>query len=312
MQQLTRSTVLAAGSAACLTLLTGPLVARDPPALRSTAPTAGVVRICADPDNMPASNQKGEGYENKIAELIAKEWNAKLEYAWWPVRRGFFSRALNGRYCDIALTAPTGMDMAGTTEPYFRSGYVVIYRKDSGLDLKSLEDPVWKKLKIGVNLLNSDAENTPPAMALSRHGVVGNLVGFTTFYSELDRPEDIIKAVVDKKVDASIVWGPLAGYFAKRSPVPLVVQPLAEYDSIAGLPFAFNMSMGVRRRDKELRDSLQTLLQRKGPEIQAILRQYGVPLLPIVAEPKEGEPERTGMAPAGDSTASGAGSSAGR
>ncbi len=312
MQQLTRSTVLAAGSAACLTLLTGPLVAQDQPALRSTAPTAGVVRICADPDNMPASNQKGEGYENKIAELIAKEWNAKLEYAWWPVRRGFFSRALNGRYCDIALTAPTGMDMAGTTEPYFRSGYVVIYRKDSGLDLKSLEDPVWKKLKIGVNLLNSDAENTPPAMALSRHGVVGNLVGFTTFYSELDRPEDIVKAVVDKKVDASIVWGPLAGYFAKRSPVPLVVQPLAEYDSVAGLPFAFNMSMGVRRRDKELRDSLQTLLQRKGPEIQAILRQYGVPLLPIVAEPKEGEPERTGMAPAGDSPASGAGSSAGR
>ena len=312
MQQLTPSTVLAAGSAACLALLAGPMAAQDQPALRSTTPTAGVVRICADPDNMPASNQKGEGYENKIAELIAKEWNAKLEYAWWPVRRGFFSRALNGRYCDIALTAPTGMDMAGTTEPYFRSGYVVIYRKDSGLDLKSLDDPVWKKLKIGVNLLNSDAENTPPAMALSRHGVVGNLVGFTTFYSELDRPEDIVKAVVDKKVNASIVWGPLAGYFAKRSPVPLVVQPLAEYDSVAGLPFAFNMSMGVRRRDKELRDSLQTLLDRKGPEIQAILREYGVPLLPIVAEPKKNEPERTGMAPAEDSTAPGAGSSAGR
>ncbi len=298
MQQLTRLTPLAAGALiAVVALFPRGAAAQDQAALRSTTPTAGVLRICADPDNMPASNQKGEGYENKIAELIAKEWNAKLEYAWWPVRRGFFSRALNGRYCDIALTAPSELDMAGTTKPYFRSQYVVVYRKDSGLDLKSLDDPDWKKLKIGINLLNSDATNTPPAMALSRHGVVGNLVGFTTFYSELDRPEDIVKAVADKKVDASIVWGPLAGYFAQRSPVPLVVQPLAEYDSIADLPFAFNMSMGVRRRDRELRDSLQTLLDRKGPEIEAILKQYGVPLLPVVAEQKKEPEQRTDTGP---------------
>jgi quinoprotein dehydrogenase-associated probable ABC transporter substrate-binding protein len=308
MQVLTFSRIAVAGVAALLAGIAPQLVAQDQ--LRSHPPMEGVVRICADPDNMPASNQKGEGYENRIAELIAKEWNAKLEYAWWPVRRGFFSRALNGLYCDIALTAPAGLDMAGTTKPYFRSGYVVVYRKDSGLDLKNLEDPAWKKLRIGVNLLNSDAENTPPAMALSRHGVVGNLVGFTTFYSELDRPEDIIKAVVDKKVDASIVWGPLAGYFAERSPVPLVVQPLPEYDSVADLPFAFNMAMGVRRRDRELRDSLNQLLDRKGPEIQAILKQYGVPLLPITQE-KSAEGERTGAAPAGD-TSGRTGSATGR
>ena len=172
------------------------------------------------------------------------------------------------------------------------------------------DDPAWKKLRIGVNLLNSDAENTPPAMALSRHGVVGNLVGFTTFYSELDRPEDIIKAVADKKVDASIVWGPLAGYFAARSPVPLVVQPLTEYDSVAGLPFAFNMAMGVRRRDRELRDSLNHLLDRKGPEIQAIMNKYGVPLLPLVKE-KSAEAGQTGTAPEGDKTP-GANAAAGR
>jgi len=309
MQDVTFSKSFAAGVLAVLLAgLTQPAAGQDQ--LRSHEPTAGVVRICADPDNMPASNQKGEGFENKIAELIAKEWNAKLEYAWWPVRRGFFSRALNGRYCDIALTAPSGLDMAGTTKPYFRSAYVIVYRKDSGLDLKSLDDPAWKKLKIGVNLLNSDAENTPPAMALSRHGVVGNLVGFSTFYSELDRPDDIIKAVVDKKIDAAIVWGPLAGYFAGKSPVPLEVRPI-EYDSLSGIPFAFNMSMGVRRKDKELRDSLQTVLDRKGPEIEAILRQYRVPLLPVVAEEKK-EPERTGSAPAGDKPASGADSAVGR
>jgi mxaJ protein len=299
MQVSTVSRRSAAGFLALLAFTAPSLAAQDQPALRSHPPKEGVVRICADPDNMPASNQKGEGYENKIAELIAKEWNAKLEYAWWPVRRGFFSRALNGLYCDIALTAPAGLDMAGTTKPYFRSGYVVVYRKDSGLNLRTLDDPAWKKLRIGVNLLNSDAENTPPAMALSRHGVVGNLVGFTTFYSELDRPEDIIKAVVDKKVDVSIVWGPLAGYFAERSTVPLVVQPLAEYDSLTNLPFAFNMAMGVRRRDRELRDSLNHLLDHKGPEIQAILKQYGVPLLPITEE-KSAEGKRTGAAPAGD------------
>ena len=312
MLHVTVSRAMAAGTlAASLALLPLPAAAQDPPALRSLPPRAGVLRICADPDNMPASNQKGEGYENKIAELIAKEWGSKLEYAWWPVRRGFFSRALNGRYCDVALTAPSGLDMAATTKPYYRAGYVAVYRKDSGLDLKTLDDPAWKKLRIGVNLLNSDAENTPPAMALSRHGVVGNLVGFTTFYSELDRPEDIVKAVVDKKVDVSIVWGPLAGYFARRSPVPLVVQQLAEFDSVTGLPFAFNMSMAVRRRDPELRDSLEKVIDQKRPELEAILRQYAVPILPVAAEEKKGEPERTGAAPAGD-TSPGAGPAAGR
>src|SRR5215210_7680318 len=137
--------------------------------LRPGLEKPGVIRVCADPDNMPLSNQKGEGFEQKIAELIAKEWRAKIEYAWWPVRRGFFARALNGRYCDIAIQAPAEFDMGGVTKPYFRSGYVFVTRKDSGLDIKSLADPRLKRLKIGVNILNSDAENTPPAMALSRY-----------------------------------------------------------------------------------------------------------------------------------------------
>ena len=97
--------------------------------------TPGILRICADPDNMPLSSQKAVGYEQKIAEMIAKEWKTKLEYAWWPVRRGYFSRALNGRYCDVAIEAPAGLDMAGVTKPYFRSGYVFLTRKDSGLDI---------------------------------------------------------------------------------------------------------------------------------------------------------------------------------
>lgn len=252
--------------------------------LRTNLPTPGLLRVCADPDNMPLSNQKGEGFEQKIAELIGKEWNAKIEYAWWPVRRGFFSRALNGRYCDVAIEAPAQLDMAGVTRPYFRSGYVFITRKDSGLDITSLADPRLKKLRIGVNLLNSDAENTPPAMALSRYGVVGNLKGFSTFYTDRERPEDIVEAVADKDVDVAIVWGPLAGYFAKKSPVPLLLTPLAERDSLTDFPFRFNIGMGVRRRDEGLRDSLDALLERKRPEIQAILKEYSVPVFPVVEE----------------------------
>ena len=253
--------------------------------LRPGLQKPGVIRVCADPDNMPLSNQKGEGFEQKIAELIAKEWNAKIEYAWWPVRRGFFARALNGRYCDVAIQAPADFDMAAVTRPYFRSGYVFVTRKDSGLDLKSLADPRLKKLKIGVNILNSDAENTPPAMALSRYGVVGNLTGFPTFYTDTVRPEDIVTAVAKKDIDVGIVWGPLAGYFAQRSPVPLTLRPLAERDSLTDFPFRFSIGIGVRRRDKVLRDSLQSVLDRRKPEIQAILKEYGVPMFPIPAPP---------------------------
>lgn len=270
--------------------------------LRPNVGKPGVLRVCADPDNMPLSNQKGEGYEQKIAEVIARDWNAKVEYAWWPVRRGFFSRALNGRYCDIAIQAPVAFDMAGVTKPYFRSGYVFVTRKDSGLDIKSLADPRLKKLKIGVNLLNSDAENTPPAMALSRYGVVGNLVGYSTFYTETERPEDIIYDVAKKNTDIAIVWGPLAGYFAKSSPVPLSVVPLAERDSLSDYPFRFNIGMGVRRRDRALRDSLQAVLERRRPEIENILKQYNVPVFPIKEEAGKGDDAAPPAAQAGDSS----------
>jgi mxaJ protein len=262
--------------------------------LRPNVAKPGIIRVCADPDNMPLSNQKGEGFEQKIAELVAKEWNAKIEYAWWPVRRGFFARALNGRYCDISIQAPAEFDMAGVTKPYFRSGYVFVTRNDSRLDIKSLADPRLKKLRIGVNILNSDAENTPPAMALSQYGVVGNLTGYPTFYTDSIRPEDIVTAVAKKDIDVAIVWGPIAGYFASKSSVPLKLQPLAERDSLTDFPFRFSIGMGVRRRDRALRDSLQTVLDRTGPEILAILKQYRIPLFPIPADPKPGQGKRAG------------------
>lgn len=239
------------------------------------------IRVCADPDNMPSSNDKLEGYENKLATLISQELKAKLEYVWYPTRRGYF-RILNGMYCDLAMEAPAGLDMAGATKPYFRSGYVFVTRKGSALDdISSLADPRLKKLKIGVNVYTSDAENSPPAMALSRYGVVGNLVGYSTFFDDRNRPEDIINAVIKKDVDLAIAWGPLAGYYAKSSPVPLVLTPLPAKDSLSDFPFQYNIGIAVRRRDKEFKDSLEAVLTRRQPEVQAILKEYAVPLLPL-------------------------------
>jgi mxaJ protein len=247
----------------------------------------GLIRVCADPDNMPSSNDKSEGFENKIAQLIATELKAKLDYVWYPNRRGYF-RILNGMYCDLALEAPAGLDMAGVTKPYFRSGYFFVARQGSGLeDLKSLADPRLKKLKIGVNMYTSDAENSPPAMALSRYGVVGNLKGYFTFFSNQERPEDIIKGVANKDVDIAIAWGPLAGYFAKQSPVPLTLAPLPAKDSLSDIPFQYNMGIAVRRRDKEFRDSLEAVLERRRPAIDSILKAYNIPTLPIVTERPE-------------------------
>lgn len=280
---LSRATILA-GLAALAPI--GLLNAQRPAPLKP-----GLLRVCADMDNLPFSNQKGEGYENKIADLIAREWKSKLEYTWWPIRRGYY-RMLNGTYCDLVIESPVGVDQAGATKPYYRSGYMFLSRAGSGLEnINSLADPRLKKAKIGVNLfVSTDGEHSPPEMALSRYGVIGNLVGYSTAYDETTRPEDIINAVAKKDVDLAIVWGPMAGYFVKKSSVPLVLTPLAaERDSATGYPMKYNIGMAVRRKDREFRDSLQQLLDRKAPEIQSILKQYSVPVLPIPAEAAEGD-----------------------
>jgi quinoprotein dehydrogenase-associated probable ABC transporter substrate-binding protein len=267
---------------AALLVLPGTLLSQDAD-LRPSIPTAGLIRVCADPDNLPFSNQKLEGFENKLAAMLGAAWDSKVEFAWWPVRRGFFARGLNGRYCDMAMTAPEHIDMVATTRAYFRTGYAIVTRKDSGLDIKGLDDPRLKTLRIGINLLNADAENTPPAMALSYHGVVGNLVGFATFYSDLARPEDIINAVTDKKIDVALVWGPLAGYFIKQTNAPLNLVMMDD-DSVSGLPMNFSISVATRRQERGLRDSLQAFLVAKHGEIQALLEEYGFPLEPLPAD----------------------------
>lgn len=262
-----------------LTLLLGvPAMAQRPGPM-----LPGVLRVCVDPDNLPMSNQAGEGVENKLAELLASTWNSRLEYIYWAAPRGMM-RMLNGRYCDVWLQMPVLSDMAGVTRPYFRTSYVIVQRRDAAHPITSLDDPALKTLRIGVHLFAADGENTPPAMALSKHGVVGNLVGFsTTYVGGMNRPEDIIKAVVSDSIDVAIVWGPIAGYYTKQLGADLALRPV-ENDSVSGIPFAYSIGMATRRADRAFRDSLQGFIDAKGTEIRAILDQYGIPLLPVPAD----------------------------
>lgn len=244
---------------------------------------AGLLRVCADPDNLPNSNQAGEGLENKLAELLASTWNSKLEYVWWAAPRGTM-RMLNGNYCDVAIQMPVLSDMAGVTKPYYRTSYVIVQRADATHKVTGLDDPALKTMKIGVHLYGADSENSPPTMALSAHGVVGNLVGFGTAYmGGMEHPADIIQAVIDRKVDVSFVWGPIAGYYAKQLGSNLTLTPVQD-DSLTKIPFAYSMGMATRRREGAFRDSLQKFLDTRAPEIRRILEQYGIPLLPLAVD----------------------------
>jgi mxaJ protein len=247
--------------------------------VQTIARPSGVLRVCADPNNLPFSNQHGEGFENKIAELLAQDLGERVEYTWWAQRRGFFRNTLRAGTCDIVIGVPSAFEMALTTKPYYRSTYVFLTRKDRHLNLTSLDDPSLKKLKIGVQIIGDDFSNAPPAHALSRRNIVGNVKGFTVYgdYSQPNPPARIVDAVAKGDVDVAIVWGPLAGYFAKQSRVPLTVVPVSPQIDQPFLPFVFDISMGVRRDDQELRDQIEQVLERRRDEVDRILQEYAVP-----------------------------------
>lgn len=238
-------------------------------------------RVCADPNNLPFSNQNQEGFENKIAELLAKELHAALQYTWWPQRRGFLRNTLNAGVCDIVMGLPEGINAALTTRPYYRSTYVFVYPKNNGYRITAFDDPLLYKLKIGVHLIGDDYANSPPAHLLSAHGLVQNVIGYSVYgdYSKDNPLGKIIDAVATGDVDVAIVWGPIAGYFAKRQPVPLTLTPVPSSENSPSLPLTYNIALGVRRNDQELKAKLDEALQRKATDIHEILKNYGVPLI---------------------------------
>jgi mxaJ protein len=253
------------------------------PARQLTAPrprSPAVLRVCADPNNLPFSNQRREGLENRLADLVARELHTQVIYVWWAQRRGFLRNTLDAGHCDVVMGVPEDMPSLLTTRPYYRSSYVFVRRKDCGREIASFDDPILRRLRIGVQVVG-DGANTPPMEALARRGLARNLVGYTVFgdYATPNPPAGIMEAVARGDVDVAVVWGPLAGYFASRLPVPLRITPIAEEEE-AGRgrsPLAFSISMGVRKNDPTLRSTLDRILKRRRGEVERILDQYGVP-----------------------------------
>lgn len=252
------------------------------------------LRVCADPNNLPFSNDRLEGFENRIVSLLAQDLGRRVRYTWWAQRRGFLRNTLKAGVCDLVPGVPTSMEMLATTRPYYRSTYVFVSRADDNLGLTSFDDPRLRTLRIGVQMIGDDAANAPPAHALARRGIVQNVVGYTVYgdYRQANPPARIIDAVANGDVDVALAWGPLAGYFAQKELVPLVLTPVAPSIDGPTLPMLFDISMGVRRDDVELKRQIGEALERNRPAIDAILAAYGVPRAepPVVRRQAGGDP----------------------
>jgi quinoprotein dehydrogenase-associated probable ABC transporter substrate-binding protein len=243
--------------------------------------TANELRVCADPNNMPFSNSEGAGFENKIAELAAQKLGKTLSYTWWAQRRGFIRHTLKAGLCDLVIGVPAHYDLVENTRPYYRSTYVFVSRRDRNLQLSSIQDPRLRQLTIGVHLIGDDGNNTPPAHALGDQGIVENVRGYMIYgdYREPDPPARLIEAVEKGDIDVAAAWGPLAGYAAKTSGVPLSITPIQDGGQFAPLRFQFEIAMGVRKGDHALRDQLNEFLALNAGEITGLLKSYGVPLV---------------------------------
>jgi mxaJ protein len=258
-------------------------------ALPSEPPPARVLRVCADPGNLPFSNQQRQGFENQIAQVLARRLRARLEYTWWAQRRGFFRNTLNAGVCDVVIGAPSGLPMARTTRPYYRSTFAFITRSEDRLsDLRSLDDPRLRYLKIGVPLVGDDGANPAPVLALARRGLASNLAGFSVWAEFGRNLPAAAQAVAARDIDVAVLWGPVAGAAAKHSRVPLTVRPVLE-TSDGGAPLAFSISMAVRRPDAALAQELDVAIQREQAVFSRILSSFGVPLLELTEGAHEGD-----------------------
>jgi quinoprotein dehydrogenase-associated probable ABC transporter substrate-binding protein len=241
-------------------------------------PSQKSLRVCADPNNLPFSNDRGEGFENKLADLVASDLGMAVSYTWWAQRRGFIRNTLKAGKCDVVIGTPA-LDMIDVTQPYYRSGYVFVSRASDEIRFTSLLAPELRTLRVGVQLIGDDGFNTPPAHALGAQHITDNVKGFLVYgdYRTDSPPSRIVEAVADGAVDVAAVWGPLAGYYATRSRVPLRVVAISGTEAFRPLRFDFSISMGVRKGDDALKARLDDVIARRKREIEAIIDAYGVP-----------------------------------
>lgn len=231
------------------------------------------LRVCADPGNLPFSNRAGEGFENKIAELLADELGVPLEYTYYPDTMGFIRNTLDAKRCDLVIGVTSVNEMVQNTNPYYSSTYALVYRADSGLDIDSLADPALEDLRIGA------VAKTPPVTVLARQGLLGNMKPYRLMVdTRHDLPgRDLVEDVAAGKLDIGVVWGPIAGYWAKQQDVPMTVVPLV--GEASGTALAFRISMGVRRGEPDWKHRLNELIDAEQEAINRVLVDYGVPLL---------------------------------
>lgn len=243
------------------------------------ADPGGPLRVCADPNNLPFSDEKLGGFENRIVAVLAGELGTTVEYTWWAQRRGFVRNTLRAGLCDVVPGLPSSTDLALATAPYYRSTYVFVARPGEAARVRSFDDPALRRLTVGVQMIGDDYTNTPPAHALADRGIVDNVRGYPVYgdYREESPPGRIVEAVARGEVDLAVVWGPLAGFWAGRLETPLELTPVSPQIDLPFLPFVFDVAMGVRRGDRALRDRLGGALRRRRGEIDAILAEYRVP-----------------------------------
>jgi quinoprotein dehydrogenase-associated probable ABC transporter substrate-binding protein len=233
-----------------------------------------VLRVCADPRNLPFSNEKGEGFENKLAELFAEKLQKKLDYMYFPQATGFVKMTLGAHRCDVIMGFPQGDDLVQGTNPYYRTAYALVARQGSGLDdVTTLEDERLRSKRIGI------VAGTPPATNMA---VAGLMMNARPYQLMIDTRFDsssaaMIKDLMSGEIDAGILWGPMAGYYAKQANPPLHVMPLVKETS--GPQLAFRIGMGVRPADQNWKRLLNRLIQENQPAINKILLDFGVPLL---------------------------------
>jgi mxaJ protein len=242
-------------------------------------PPPRTLRVCADPNNLPFSNDRLEGFENRLADLLGEELHASVQYTWWAQRRGYVRNTIRAGLCDVLMGVPRGFEPTLVSRPYYRSSYVFVWRKDEPLRVRTFDDPLLRRVRVGVQLVGNDGQNTPPAHALADRGVFGNVVGYTVYGNYLDPnpPARIVEAVAHGDVDVAVVWGPLAGYFAPQQTTPLPFRPVTPQIDRNGMPLAFDIGVGVSRARPALRDEIDGVLARRRGDIERLLDEYGVP-----------------------------------
>jgi mxaJ protein len=238
-------------------------------------------KVCADQDNMPYSNSKGEGFENKIAEVLAKDLGLKLTYQFWYDRMGFLRNTLNAKRCDVVMGTTPDNDALRTSKPYYRSGHVFVWRKDSNYNITDWDSPDLRKGIIGI------VGQSPATIPMNDKGLIGNARPYRMQRDLHLPPSYLIDDLEKKEIDIAVVWGPIGGYFAKNSKVPMEIRVIPEYESPNPISQAkgkefWNISVGVRKKDKERMAKIDAALERNKDKIEKILTDYGIPHVPVV------------------------------